>query len=485
MSLTKKTFTGLKWTFFDAFLLKGSLFSVTILLARILGPKEFGLMGLISIFIAIGITIVESGLSLSLIRTKNATHIDFSTVFITNLILSVTLYLLFFLFAPIISEFFEQPLLIDLIRVFCLSFILSAFSSIQATIFIKELQFKKLTILNFPGTIVGIIVSLFLAYNDAGVWSLVWMYLSSQLINVLLLWYYSSWKPSFVFSKNKFKIHFNYGYKLMLAAILDTVFKYSYNILIGKNYSLKQLGFYDRSQTLNEYPVSVLTGIINKVSYPILSIIQDDSVRIRNSYRKLIQTTFFITAPLMLGIAAVAQPLFLLVLGKDWNEAAFFFQILCLSSIFYPIHAFNIIVLKVFGRTDLYLQLEIIKKIIIVFFILISLQFGIYGLLWSNVFTSIVALIINTKYSGKLIDYTLKQQLSGMLPTIFSSGLMSFGMFYLVKTFNNLNLFIQIILPLAIGWLFYFILSLIINKQIIIYILQLIKTKNIQNDSCN
>lgn len=475
MSLTNKAVTGLKWTFIETFVLKGSLFLITIFLARILGPKEFGLMGLLSIFITLGTTLVESGLSLSLIRTKEVDKEDFSTVFITNLIFSIIVYVVFFTLAPFIASFFKQTLLINLIRIYCLSFILSAFSSIQTTIFIKELKFKTLTILNLPGTILGIFLSLFLVYHNAGVWSIVWMYLFSQLINVFLLWYSSPWKPELIFSKQKFKKHINYGYKLMLAAILDTVFKNTYNVLIGKYYPIKYLGYYDRSQTLNEYPVSVLTGIINKVSYPILSLIQDENERITNSYKKLIQTSFFITAPLMLSIAAVAKPLFLLVLGKSWNEAAIFFQILCLASIFYPIHAFNIIVLKVFGRTDLYLKLEIVKKIIIVGSIILLFQFGIYGLLWSNVITSLIALIINTNYSGKMINYSLKHQLLDMLPILISSLLMALGMFYFVILLKEFSLVVQIILPLIAGWIFYVIINIIMNRQTILFILQALK----------
>lgn len=476
MSISNQTISGLKWTFIETFVLKGSLFLITIFLARIVGPKEFGLMGLLSIFIALGLTLVESGLSLSLIRTKNSDQEDFSTVFFTNLIFSIVIYFLFFISAPYISNFFNQPLLVNLIRVYCLSFILSAFSSIQTTILVKELKFKILTILNFPGTIIGIIVSLILVYQNAGIWSIVWMYLSSQFINVLLLWKYSSWKPEFIFSKSKFKQHFNYGYKLMLAAVLDTIFKNSYNVVIGKLYPLKYLGYYDRSQTLNEYPVSVLTGIINKVSYPILSLLQDQNERITSSYKKLIKTSFFVTAPLMLSSAAIAQPLFLLVLGKEWSEASIFFQILCLASVFYPIHAFNITVLKVYGRTDLYLKLEVIKKIIIIVCILLSLNYGIYGLLWSNVFSSLIALIINTYYSGKMINYPLKQQLLDMFPILFSSTLMAISIFYFLYLLQKQLLIIQILFSLVFGWIFYLILNLIFNRQTIIFILQGLKS---------
>lgn len=480
MSLKAKTLSGLKWTFIETFFLKGSLFFVTILLARILGPKEFGLMGIISIFIALGITLVESGLSLSLIRTQKSNNEDFSTVFFTNLIFSFLVYLLFYSVAPFLSAFFHKTELINLIRVYCISFVLSAFSSIQIAILTKELKFRKLTILNLPGTLFGVVLSLFLAYRGTGVWSIVWMYLSSQLINVILLWIYSHWKPSFYFSLEKFKIHFNYGYKLMLAAVLETVFKNSYSIVIGKFFSIQALGFYDRAQNFNEYPVSVLTGIINKVSYPVLSVIQDDKERISNTYKSLIRIAFFLTAPLMLGFAAIAKPLFIFVLGKQWIEASLFFQILCLASIFYPIHAFNIIVLKVYGRTDLYLKLEIIKKAIIVLSITLSFQFGIYGLLWGSVVASLFAMIINTKYSGEMINYSLKEQLLDMMPVLFISLLMSLLIFISSSLLNGFNEIIQITMPLLIGLIFYSSINFFIKQKTFMFILQIIKNKKFQ-----
>ena len=358
MSLTHKTFSGLKWTFLDTFFLKGSMFFFTIMLARIIGPAEFGLIGILTVFISIGNALVEGGLSISLIRTLNSDNEDYSTVFFTNLAVSGLIYFTFFFSAPYISLFFNQPHLTNLIRVFCLSFILSAFSSVQIAILIKKLNFKKLTIFNLPGTIIALIFSLYLVFNGFGAWSVIAMYLTSQFINIVLMWIYSEWKPTFLFSNEKFRLHFFYGYKLMLATVLDTLFKNIYNIIIGKFYSIQSLGYFDRAQSLNEYPITVIVGIINKVSYPILSEMQNDKVKIAESYKKLMKITFFITTPLIFSAIIIAEPLFLLVLGEEWIIASKFFQILCFASVFYPIHAFNIIVLKVYGRTDLYLKIQ-------------------------------------------------------------------------------------------------------------------------------
>ncbi|MCA0348437.1 MAG: lipopolysaccharide biosynthesis protein [Bacteroidetes bacterium] len=475
MSLTNKTFSGLKWTFLDTFFLKGSLFIFTLFLARLVGPAEFGLIGILTVFISVGNALVDGGLSISLIRSLNTDSKDYSTVFITNLIFSLIIYLILFFTANYISNFFKQPLLCNLIRVYCLSFILSAFSSIQIAILIKNLKFKKLTILNIPGTIIGLIFSLYLVNEGLGVWSLVVMYLTSQLINTVLLWKHSEWKPTLEFSKQKFDLHFFYGYKLMIATVIDTLFKNIYNLIIGKFYSIKTLGYFDRAQSLNEYPITVIVGIINKVSYPILSEMQNDKDKIADSYKKLMKTTFFITTPLIFSVIMIAKPLFLLVLGKEWIEASNFFQILCLASIFYPIHAFNIIVLKIYGRTDLYLNIEILKKIIIVLSITALFSFGIYGLIWSNFITSVIALIINTKYSSKLINYSFKNQIYDMFPVILSSTIMAFLMYFVLMQIEKYSLFLQILIPIAVGYLFYFSYNVMIKNRSIIYILNLIK----------
>lgn len=475
MSLTNKTFSGLKWTFLDTFLLKGSLFIFTIYLARLIGPVEFGLYGILTVFITIGNALVEGGLSISLIRTLNTDDKDYSTVFITNLIFSLVIYLILFFSANYIAFFFNQPILKNLIRVYCLSFILSAFSSIQTAILIKDLNFKKLAVINLPGTIIGLIVSLILVNYGFGIWSIIAMYLTSQLVNIILLWKLSRWRPSLLFSKEKFQLHFFYGYKLMIATVIDTAFKNIYNIIIAKFYSIQSLGFFERAQSLNEYPISVIVGIINKVSYPVLAGMQNEKDKIAASYKILMKTTFFITTPLICSALVVAKPLFLLVLGKEWIEAASFFQILCLASIFYPIHAFNIIVLKIYGRTDLYLNIEIIKKVIIVLSIVSLFSFGIYGLIWSSFITSVLALIINTLYSSRFINYSFKNQIYDMIPVLLISIIMGGLMYVILNQIKEFNLILQIAIPVIIGNVFYVGYNLITKNTNILYILSVLK----------
>jgi O-antigen/teichoic acid export membrane protein len=479
LSLKKQTLSGLVWTFTDTFVLKGSSFIASLILARILGPEIFGLIGMLSIFIAIGQSLVDSGLSSSIIRTKDAGDKDFSTVFYTNLVMSFLIYAIIFFCAPFIAEFYDQQILISIVRIYCLTFIISSFSAIQIAILTKNMQFKKLMLCNIPGTVIGIIVGIVMAYTGYGVWSIVWMYLTSQIGQSIMLWISSKWKPSFSFSRERLQFHFHFGYKLMLSGLINTSFTNVYNVIIGKFYSVETLGFYERAYLFNQYPVTTLTGIISRVTYPVLANIQNETERIAIAYKKLIQITFFITAPLMFGAAAIAEPLFLLVLGKQWIAAVPFFQILCLGSMFLPIHSFNLNVLQVYGRSDLFLKLEIVKKSVIVITIIIAFQFGIYALVWSSVFTGFIALLINTHYSSIVIHYTTKKQLRDMLPIFILSAIMFIVMYLTFYFLLSFPLSVQIILPGIIGAVFYFTISSVFKIPSFLYLQTLIKERKL------
>lgn len=479
MSLRKKAIGGVIWTVVDTFVLRGFSFLATIILARWLGPEEFGLVGMIAVFIAIGTSITDSGLSNSLIRTKDADDKDFSTVFILNLGLSAAVYLLLFISAPYIADFFNQPILTNLVRVYCLSFVISAFSAVQLARLNKNMQFKKITKLNVPGTIVGTLTGLLMGYFGYGVWSIVCMYLVTQLVQSISLWFSSSWRPSMEYSKEKAKYHYGFGYKLMLSGLLNTVFNNIYNIVIGKYYSAKELGFFERSKSFNNYPVTTITGVISRVTFPLLSSLQDKKQRISLVYKKLMQLSFFITAPLMFGAAAIAHPLFLLVLGEQWLEAVPYFQVLCLGGMFLPIHSFNLNVFKVYGRSDLFLKLEIIKKVIITVALIIGFQFGIMGLVWSSVISGYIALFVNTYYSANMINYSSKNQFLDMLPTLLTSGMMFLVIKYTLNIAINYHLIVQIFIGVIVGFTFYFLINKLFKAAPLIYLLTLLKEKRI------
>lgn len=479
MSLKKQTFSGLFWTFIDTFFLSGVSFVAMIYIAKLLGPAEFGLIGMITIFISIGTSLVDSGLSSSIIRTKEADERDYNTVFYLNIGASVIVYIIFYFVAPYIAQFFRQEVLIDIIRVYCISFIISALSAIQLARLNREMEFKKIMKFNIPGTLIGVVVGVVLSIKGFGVWSIVWMQIVKQLIKSIILWSNSPWKPRFYFSKEKMMYHYEFGYKLMLSGLLNTIFSNIYNVVIGRFYSVQSLGFYERSRALTNYPVSTFSGIINRVMFPIMANIKDDFIRVSSVYKNLLQLAFFVSAPMMLGAAAIASPVFDLVLGEKWMPAVPYFQILCLSSMFLPIHAFNLNILKVFGRSDLFLKLEIYKKVVIAISILVSFPFGILGLIWSTVFSSFIALLINTYYSQDLIDYKTRKQLLDMLPTFFIALFISLIMFYLVHSLSNYSKYIQIAIPSIIGILGYITLNLLFKRPSMKFAIQLIQSKRI------
>ncbi|MDA8807649.1 lipopolysaccharide biosynthesis protein [Flavobacteriaceae bacterium] len=468
-------FQGMLWTFADMFIIKGIAFIAGIYLARVLGPEEFGLIGMISIFIAIGTSLVESGLSSSIIRASKVDKTDFSTVFYVNMVMSVLTYLIIYISAPLIAKFYNQEILIDVIRLFCISFLITGLSSVQLAILNKKMLFKTIAYYNVPATITGIIVGIYLGLNNYGVWSLVWMHIATKIVLSFLLWLNSDWKPGLDFSLHKLKYHYSYGYKLLLAGLLNKFYLNLYNIIIGKYFSIQTIGWYERSSSYNNYSSDVLTGIIKKVTFPLLSNIKKNKIKLSEVYKKILGLTILVSAPIMIGLAAIAEPLFLFFLGEEWLPAVVFFQILSIASVLYPIHSLNLNILKVYGRSDLFLKLEVYKKIITTACIVISFQFGIIGLVWSSVIASIISLLINTKYSGELINYNTKSQLYDMLPVCFITFVTGIIMMESVFLLNEFPHLLQITITGFIGLIFYISINYIMKVKAFMYAIELIK----------
>lgn len=484
MNFKKQSLNATIWTIIDIVFNKAIFFIATLVLARLLGPNEFGLIGMIMVFFTIGTTLVDSGLSVSLIRTANPDEAEYSTIFYMNLVMSLIAYLFIFIAAPFVADFYAQPILKSLIRIYCLGFIITAMRMIAQTMLIREMNFKKIAILNIPGNIVGLIIGVWMAMNEYKVWSIVGLYLTTQIVATMMYWIFIKWRPKIVFSIEKMKSHWNFGYKLMISAQLNTIFDNIYNILIGKFYSVQSLGYYERAYTFNNYPVSILSGIISKVSLPLLSQISEDKQRTLRVYRKILMLSFYISAPLMLGALVLAKPLFILFLGEQWIPAVPFFQILCLAYMLHPIHSLNINILSVYGKSNLFLKLEIIKKVMVLVLVLVTFNFGIYGLVWSSVIGSFAALFINTFYTGGLILYYAKDQLKDLIPTLIISIFMAIIMYIIhLLLISYINL-IQIAVPSILGIFFFGLLSYMTKNESFFNLISLIKTKSI-NDTSN
>jgi O-antigen/teichoic acid export membrane protein len=430
MSLKKQALSGVIWTFLQQFGIQSITFVVSLVLTRLLLPSEFGLIGMITIFVALGRTLIDSGLSQSLIRSENPNQSDYSTVFYFNLFGSLVLYIIILLVAPYIADFYNQEVLKNIIRLYCLTFLINAFGTIQTTILTKQLKFKAQMMITIPSLILGSFTGITMAYMGYGVWSLVWSAIVQSFSNTLLLWFWSSWRPALVFDWARFNYHFHFGYKLTFSSVLDTVFNNIYSIIIGKFFAPTQVGFFTRADSLKQFPVNIIGKILNKVTFPLFASIQNDDVRLKNVYKKIMQMVVFLVAPLLVFAAVLAEPLFRFLFTEKWLPAVPYFQILCLNGILHPIHSYNLNVLKVKGRSDLFLKLEVLKKIILLVVILVSFHFGIFGLLYGSVLFSVLAFFINTHYTAKFINYTAFEQFKDIAPIIllsfFVGGLMHF-----------------------------------------------------------
>lgn len=421
MSLKKQALSSMFWSSIQTFGTQAINFFVSIVLARVLLPEEFGLIAMLAIFIGLGNVLINSGLTHSLIRTENANEEDFSTVFYFNLLGSLVIYFIVFFSAPFISDFYGQELLTPLVRVYSIIFIIDAFSTIQITRLTKILDFKTQMIVNLPSLIIGSVVGITMAYKGFGVWSLVWSSIVKSTAASIQIWYWAKWKPLLVFNIEKFKYHFNYGVKLMFSGILDILFINAYTIIIGRFFLPSQVGFYNRAQSFQMFPVNSLSLIVTKVSYPLFSSIQNDNIRLKEAYKKIMQMIIFLIAPLLIIMSVLAEPLFRFLFTEKWLPAVPYFQILCANGILYPIHAYNLQILNVKGRSDLFLRLEVVKKILFLIVIILSFPFGIKGLLYGSVITSVLSFFINTHYSGKFINYSAWTQAKDLLPTILIS----------------------------------------------------------------
>jgi teichuronic acid exporter len=430
MSIKKKALKGFSWTFFQLFSNQLFSFFVSIILARLLLPEEFGLIGMLTIFIALSETLINSGLSYSLIRSENLDDEDYSTVFFFNLLVSLIIYIIIFFLAPYIASFYNQEILTMLIRVYSITFIINAFSTVQTTRLTKIMDFKTQMKVSIPSLVIGSSIGIYMAYNGFGVWSLVWNIIIQSLLSSIQLWYWTNWKPTFVFNIEKFKYHFNFGFKLMLSSVLDVIFKNSYAIIIGKYYSASDVGYYNRADSFQMLPAKSLGSVLSKVTYPLFSTIQNDVVKLKSVYKKIMQMAIFLIAPTITFMIVLAEPLFRFVLTEKWLPAVPYFQILCITGLLYPLHVYNLQILNIMGRSDLFLKLEILKKIIFAIIILISFNFGIYGLLYGSVINSIICFFINTHYSGKFLNYSSWEQTQGLLPilmiSLFTGGVIHF-----------------------------------------------------------
>ena len=445
-SLKDKTVRGTLWSAADSLLGQGVTFIVGIILARLLTPEEYGLVGIVLIFTTVLSGVVDSGFSRALIRKKNTINEDYNTMFITNMVVSIILFLFLYASAPFIARFFSRPELVPLTRVMGLILIFQALSITQTTILTKQIDFKTKTKASVIAAAISGVIGITMAYMGVGVWSLVGQRLSNTLIYSLCLWALLKWWPKLLFSIESFRYMWGFGWKLMVSGILDNTWNQLYQVVVGKYYSPATLGQYTRSNEYASIFSSNLTAIIQRVTYPVLAEVQDEKERMVAAYRKIIKVTMFITAVSMILLGAIADPLIYCLIGPQWHEAATYLPLICLSMSLYPLHAINLNMLQVQGRSDIYLYLEIIKKIIAVGPIIVGIVVNIYWMLIAGIIVGIISFFLNSYYSGKKLGYTSWMQLKDVSSSYAVAFLVAFSTYFL----KYLPISYWIVLPLQL-----------------------------------
>jgi teichuronic acid exporter len=448
-TLKDKAVKGLTWSFVDNAAGQGLTFLIGIILARLLSPREFGLIGMIMVLVAISESFINSGFSSALIRKKDCTEKDYSTVFFFNLAAGILLFAILFVSAPAISRFFREPQLTLLIQVLGVVLIIDSLTLIQKAILVKRIDFKLQTKISILSSLISGAVGIGLALKGFGVWSLVAKTLFQRGATSLLLWIWNRWRPILIFSKESFQELFSFGSKLLVSGLIDTAYKNVYFLIIGKFFSAQELGFYTKADQFKKLPSQNLNNVISRVSFPVLAQLQDEPEKLKAGYQKIIRNTMLITFVLMMGLAAVAEPLVLTLIGERWRTSAGYLQLLCFVGMMYPLHALNLNMLMVQGRSDLFLKLEILKKLLAVPTIVIGIIFGIKIMILGMIVNSILAYFLNSYWSGKLIGYPVSEQLRDIAPGFFvalGSAVVVYGIGILLPFQDGAKLVIQIVL---------------------------------------
>lgn len=443
--------SSLLWKLLERGGTQGIQFIVQIVLARLLIPEEFGTIAIVMVFINLAQVFVQSGFNTALIQKKEVDELDFSSIFYLSSGVALILYILMFILAPYIALFYHMMILKSVLRILSLSLLIGAFNSIQNAYIARNLLFKKL----FKSSLAASLISGFLgigsAFNGLGIWALVIQQISFQISIGIIMWFTVNWRPKLIFSFTRVKHLFKFGSNLLLSALLDTGYRELRTLIIGRIYSPETLGYYNRGQQFPQFIVSNIDGSIQSVMLPTLSAHQDNSKRVKEMMRRAIVSSCFIIFPLMIGMAVVAEPMVKIILTDKWLPAVPFLQIGCFSFLLWPIHSSNLQAINAMGRSDIFLKLEIFKKILGLIILGVSLPFGVYIIALGQVASGIVSSFINAYPNKKLLGYSYKEQWSDITPSLLAAFIMG-GIVYLLKFLNFTDwqtLFLQVLVGIS------------------------------------
>ena len=449
-SLREKTITGFKWSFLDNIWKTGGQFVIGIILTRLLSPEDFGLIGMITIFIVIGQSLTNSGFGQALIQKKNADNVDFSTVYYFNIVASLVIYFILFFSAPLIANFYNQPLLVILIKVICLSFVIDALGRIHVVYLEKKLDFKSQSIIGIISVVVAGVISITMAYTGFGVWALVAHTVLRSVVTTILFWWVSSWRPLLAFSKKSLKSLFMFGSKILVAGLMNSIFQNIYYLIIGRVFSAQSLGYFTRASQFKDMPVLTLTSVIQKVTFPVFSEIQDDNEKLISGYTRAIRLLSAVVLPLMGFIIIASEPLIEIVLGEKWLPVVPYLNVMAAYGWMHIIYVMNHQIITVKGRSDYYLQIKVIDKILIVLSILLTYKYGIMAMIYGNMVVTILSYVIGNVYFNKVIDISLLYQIKNVLPFLTSATLLVFTGMIWARFISNDYFYLAVSIPSGI-----------------------------------
>ncbi len=459
---------------------QGIQFIVQIVLARLLSPEEYGMIAIVLVFILLANVFVESGFSTALIQKKNADELDFSSVLYLSLVIATILYIVIFFTAPFVARFYELPILVQVLRVLSITLFVGAFNSIQNAFVARHMLFKKLFVSSLGAVTISGVVGIIAAYNGLGVWALVLQQLTNQLAVAIILWFTINWRPSLLFSFDRIKTLFAYGSRLLASSLIDTLYRNLRTLMVGRMFTSSVLGFYNRGEQFPQLIVSNINGSIQSVMLPALSAHQEDKIRVKEMMRRTIITSSFLIFPMMMGMAAVAEALVRIVLTDKWLPAVPFLQIACFSYSLWPIHTANLQAINAMGRSDVFLKLEIIKKIIGLIILIVSLPFGVYAIALGGVISGIISSFINAYPNKQLLNYSYKEQLMDIMPSFFISVIM--GLCVYMFNFLNISTLPILLLQVCMGMAIYIGLAKLLKIEsfnyLVLSISQLWSLKN-------
>lgn len=455
MSIRNKTISGLKWSFTDNIIDHVSHFVIGLVLARLLGPSDYGIIGMAMVFIAVSQTIMYSGLPSALIRKQKCTEADYNTMFYSNIGMGILTFCIMYISASAIATFYSKPELEVIVRVLALNLIINSFGVVESAILTRNIDFKRQTKISVISTVSSGIVGIVLAYCGFGYWSLALRTILQNTMRVILLRFSSPWRPKLMFSKDSFKDLFGFGIKILADGLLNTIFKNIYKLVIGKYFSANDLGYYTRAENFNALPTQSLELVTTRVTFPVLASIAGDVARLKRGYQKMVKMNFYISSTLLFFLLFNSREIVLLLLGEKWSPTVPYLEVMCFASIVHPLNSLNVNSFKAVNRADVLLKLSVVKRLTHIPVLIIGVYFGITALLVGMACHSFFSYFLNSMFSAKLLNYSTREQLKDIAPTFVHTLIMA-GLAFAVGTIAPSNLFLSLFLKTSVG-LFYLI----------------------------